>query len=127
MLLVNTHLGKSDIEGTGVFSAEDLITKGQPIWKFGSKDIRVNINEIPINLRDYFDKFSSVESECRNKYYILDGDECKYMNHSETPNILFTETLGIALSDIELNEELTCDYRTITIPEHFEYLMTIKN
>ena len=126
MLLVSTHLGKSDIEGMGVFSAENLIVKGQPIWIKGPLDISVNQKDIPVELRDYFDKYATVEGPSYPKYH-LDGDDCKFMNHSNTPNILFTETLGIALSDIELNEELTCDYRTITIPEHFEYLMTIKN
>ena len=43
---------------------------------------------------------------------ILDGDEGRYMNHSETPNTDFSSVdAGYALTDIPAGVELTCDYR----------------
>lgn len=122
MLLIKTTTGKSSIQGIGLFSAEQIV-KGQPIWIKGIQDIVIKMGDVPEDLRDYLDKYATVDGNLYRRYN-LDGDDCKYMNHSDNPNICFINDIGLALCDIEINEELTCDYREITIPEHFEYLMT---
>lgn len=122
----NTYLGKSEIHGQGLFSSE-IIKKGTPIWVKSQTDIAIWSVYIPEELRDYLDKYSTISSFSNFHVYHLDGDNAKYMNHSDDPNIGFfgeTDNIGLALKDIEPNEELTCDYRKITSPEHFEYLMT---
>lgn len=125
MLIVECFTGKSEIAGTGLFPYYN-ITKGEPIWIKQNSDIAINMDSIPIEYRDYFDKYASVREIAGKLHYELDGDDCKYMNHSENPNVLFvTPELGIAIKDISSNEEITCDYRTITTPEHFQYLMSI--
>jgi len=138
MLIKETYTGKSPIHGIGLFSKNKLV-KGEPLWSYSpSIDIRIEQNQIPIDLRDHFDKFSTISKFVerillRTGYqnithediliYNYRGDNCKFMNHSEDPNIGFNAEIGIALKDIDENEELTCDYRTITTPEHFEFLM----
>jgi hypothetical protein len=43
----------------------------------------------------------------------LDGDDARFMNHSETPNVLaVTAELMVATRHIALGEELCCDYRS---------------
>ena len=44
------------------------------------------------------------------------------MNHSYNPNCLITPyNLEIAVRDIQVGEELTCDYGTLNIVEPFDY------
>lgn len=140
MLIVKTNIGKSEIQGIGLFASEK-IEKGQPIWSYKEGfDLKIPLKSIPQELRGYLDKYSTITKDSEEIFfkkeikrivyeedfiYNLDGDDCKYMNHSETPNVSFNEVLGVALKDIEINEELTCDYRTMTTPEHFELLMLI--
>lgn len=116
---------KSSIHGIGLHTNENL-TKGQPIWTKGEMDVTIKMGDVPEELRSYLDKYATVEGQIYRNYH-LDGDDCKYMNHSETPNVgFFNSNIGLALMDIPLGTELTCDYREITIPEHFEYLMTLE-
>lgn len=126
MLKIKTYVAPSVIAGKGLYTV-DNIAMGQPVWLHDSKcDLIIEVDEIPPYLRDYFDKYSTVSKTIRGKLkYHLDGDDARFMNHSEDPNIVFIDSLGVALRDIEANEELTCDYREITTPEHFEYLMLI--
>jgi hypothetical protein len=124
-MLINSkfYTSSSPIQGMGLYSYVDIV-KGQVIWTKGPIDIFIDMKDIPIELRDYWDRYATVQKYGEAMMYYLDGDECKYMNHSETPNIIFKGSIGLALEDIPANTELTCDYRTITTPEHYEFLMT---
>jgi len=126
MLLIKTYVAKSEIEGKGLFS-EDPLPQGFPFYKVGPDDLFINQEEIPEYLRAFFDKHATVEEIDNQRFYFLDGDNCIFMNHSDNPNVAFFNNIGLTLKEIEPNEELTCDYRTITIPEHFEYLMLIND
>lgn len=139
MLIKETYTGLSEIHGIGLYTTNE-IKKGEPLWIYSpSVDIRIEQSKIDPTLRDHFDKYSTVTKFVERillqsgytsvthediNIYNYDGDDCKFMNHSEDPNVVFNEEIGIALRDITENEELTCDYRTITTPEHFEFLMS---
>jgi SET domain-containing protein len=122
MLLIRTTTGKSLIHGYGLYAAE-YIEKGRPIWFKSDKDIEIPMSQIPYEYREYLDRYATVEKKGLEQIYNLDCDDAKFINHSEDPNIVFIGNIGIAISDIEINEEIICDYRTITTPEHFELLM----
>lgn len=126
-MLINcsTRVSTSLIHGYGLFTNQ-FIQKGQIIWKKGEKDIYIPLDTIPINLRDYLDKYATVEKKGNCYFYFLDGDDTKYMNHNKEPNIMFIDDIGIAINDIPVGSELTCDYLTITTPEHFEFLLIPK-
>ena len=47
----------------------------------------------------------------------------KFINHSENPNVVFIDNIAITAREIQPGEELTCDYREITTPEHFKKLI----
>lgn len=113
---------ESDIQGKGLFTEED-IQKGQPIWVKSDREIFVQVDSIPYHLRDYWDKYATVQKYGSVLMYLMDSDECKFMNHSMHPNVVFHENFGYANEFIPKGTELTCDYSEITTPEHFEYLM----
>lgn len=140
MLLVKTNKVISSIHGEGIFAAES-IKKGQPVWKFNPlTDLRIKQEDVIEDLREHFDNYGTITQgkdvfsgsngpitvNYEDKFiYNYDGDDCKYMNHSTEPNVSFGEDLGLALQNIEMDEELTCDYRTITTEDHFNYLMSL--
>jgi uncharacterized protein len=114
MLLIRTYIAPSMIDGVGVFAAE-FISAGRPIWSFDPRfDLvftRDEIAQMPQPMRDYVRKYSFPHYAQANAM-IMEGDNGRYMNHSETPNIDFTPyDSGVARTDILAGEELTANYR----------------
>jgi SET domain-containing protein len=116
MLLINTYVAQSSIEGIGVFSAE-RVTSGQLIWALNPKfDVFIeerDLEGLPPHMRDYIARYTYPHLEMPG-VVILDSDNGRFMNHSLTPNTdfrLFEK--GYALTDIAEGEELTCNYYEI--------------
>ena len=120
MLLVKTFLAKSSIEGVGLFLAEP-VKKGDFTWKFvegfdqtiGEEELE-NLSQ---NSKDYIQKYGYLSK--RSGLYVLCFDDSRFMNHSEDPTTegyyhysLPFEGVDRATRDLEVGEELTCDYRT---------------
>lgn len=121
MMLVPCYLAASDIEGLGVFSREP-VECGQLIWRFDPRIDRMisldSLSDADERLSDFLKRYTYIPPHDRN-VCILDGDEGRYMNHSETPNTDFTSIdAGYALRDIEAGVELTCDYREFDTTAH---------
>ena len=113
MLLIDTYIDKSSIHGLGLF-AKKAIAKGDVIWEF-NEDIDIRISQLHYerlskSCKKQMDKYTYYE----NGYYCLDGDDARFINHSDNPNIFFPdeEKDGIALRNIKKGEELTCNYQT---------------
>ncbi len=115
MLRVKTYLSKSTIPeaGNGLF-ANEFIPKGTIVWAQSEGDLVVeNSTYIGLNTQQkaYIDKYAFLDTVSKQR--ILCGDNGKYMNHSETPNVSDTDPLyTIALVDINKDEEIFCDYST---------------
>lgn len=117
MLMVETELRMSPIQGIGVFVVEP-VRAGQLIWRFDSRIDRVfsdeEVREMPKELQRFLKTYSTLHAELN--MWVLCGDNGRFFNHSDTPN---TRSLGIAFGDdvaaedIEPGTELTSDYRTI--------------
>ncbi len=115
MLLVKTSVGKSTIEGLGLF-AEEFIPNGSHIWKFHDElDVQVyaeKLESMPDLIREYFLHYAYKT----NGTYILCSDNGKFFNHADSPNTSEIEDpdtcegITIANKDIEMGEELTCNY-----------------
>ncbi len=114
MLLVETYLSPSPLEGLGVFASQ-FIAKGQKLWML---DPTVDILLSPLQIAErpdvyqgfirryaYFDRTLGA--------YLLDGDHARFLNHSDTPKLAFSaaDGRGVAARDIEAGEEILCDYR----------------
>ena len=117
MYLVRTRLGKSDIEGIGLFAAEP-IKKGSIVWTITEWDRRFDredLDVLPDLARQLILCYGYYDTD--NEYYVLDVDNGRFTNHSYTPNLIITakgteEEDLCAVRDIDAGEELTIDYRT---------------
>lgn len=113
MLLVNTYVAPSKIEGVGVFAAEP-IPKGTLIWRLDPEFDRLipvsRYENAPPFQRELFDRYA-YPSPDRPGYLVYEVDNGRFMNHSETPNTDFSDTGGaLTTRDIAAGEEITCNY-----------------
>ena len=120
MMTVRCYLGPSKIEGLGVF-CHDPIKKGDVIWLFDARFDRLipveDIDSAPEQMREFLDRYSYPMIGYPGQM-VLDVDEGRFMNHSDSPNTDFTAPdAGYALRDIPAGEELTCDYASFTVGE----------
>ncbi len=113
MLLVDTYVGQSAIEGVGVFSVAP-IAKGTVIWRlepsFDRLIPRDQYESAPAYLKSLLDRYA-YPSPDNPEFIVYEVDNGRFMNHSETPNTDFSDTGGaVAVRDIKAGEELTCNY-----------------
>jgi uncharacterized protein len=113
MMLVQTVLSSSDIEGIGIFAAEP-IQAGAVIWTADSKfDVHFTkdeMDQLPAHMRHFVIRYSYPHMTMPG-IWVLESDNGRFMNHSETPNTDFTGLEeGFAIRDIAVGEEITCNY-----------------
>mgnify|MGYP000255157863 CR=1 FL=1 len=107
MLLVRTKLGISKIHGIGLF-ADEFIRQGTIIFKeddFTKKITKEEVEFLPPTQRNFIKTYSYF----RDGFYRLS----LFMNHSDTPNTIDIDDLTIANYDINIGEEITCNYKNI--------------
>ncbi|MEC9367464.1 MAG: SET domain-containing protein-lysine N-methyltransferase [Pseudomonadota bacterium] len=113
MMLVRSYVAQSAIQGLGVFAGE-FIPKGMMLWEINPKfDVFISESEaanLPAHIQEYLARYTYPHLE-KPGFIILDSDDGKYMNHSETPNTDFREfARGYAVHDIQKGDEITCNY-----------------
>lgn len=113
MLLIKTKLGPSNIHGLGLF-ADEYICTGQEVWRF--------LDGLDMILpREVFESFPPLAKAfvCRygtdqstEGYFILYGDDARFINHSRHPNLIWDEKRQamVASRNIYAGEEITEDY-----------------
>jgi len=125
MLLVKTKIGSSKIHGIGLFATE-FIPKGTRSWRF-DKSVdesfsKEEVDRLPEPKRSEVLSLHFTYISKHTGRYINCGDNAKYVNHSNSPNILvYFEGEGrkdeneqcIAGRDIQPGEEITNDYREL--------------
>ena len=114
MILVKTKLGKSTKHKTGLL-ADQFIPKGTITWEyhplFDSAFTEEEVGQMSEPARKQFLHYAYFYKDI-NKH-VLCFDDQRFINHSankEDINILSTPERDIALKDIEIGEELLCDY-----------------
>ena len=114
MLLVKTKLGRSKIQGMGLF-ADEFIPKGTLVQKF-IDGVDLELTPEVVDILPGPAKKNFLHYAYRNKItnkYILNSDDARFLNSSVTPNLIGDELnkeADIAARDIERGEELTVDY-----------------
>lgn len=113
MLLIDTYVGPSPIEGVGVFAAEP-IKAGQIIYRFEPEFDRLisppEFDQLPEPIRRFVDRYT-YPHPAQPGVLVLDADNGRHMNHSESPNTDFRDAIiGRAIRDIAPGEEITCNY-----------------
>jgi SET domain-containing protein len=113
MMIVQTYVGPSEIEGIGVFAGEP-IKAGTVIWKFDPRfDHLFDGREIDAMepLQKQFVRRYGYPHLASEGVTVLEFDNGRFMNHAEVPNTDFTDAnFGWATRDIAEGEELTCNY-----------------
>ena len=106
MLKIKTKLDKSPIHGIGLFTLEK-VSKGQTIGELCELDIKIKKENLLPKYIDMFEFYFGVEDDSYQTYF----DNMRFMNHSKNPNCVDLKNgLCVAIKDIEIGEELTCDY-----------------
>lgn len=113
MLLIDTYVGPSAIEGVGVFAAE-FVRAGQPIYRFEPGFDRLispsDLASMPEPIRRFVDRYT-YPHPADPGLLVLDADNGRHMNHSIDPNTNFADAVyGYAIRDIAPGEEITCNY-----------------
>lgn len=116
MFRVPTYLAESSVHGLGVFTSKPL-ERGTIIWEFNAAiDWRVDpslIDGLPEPYRSSFRSWCYLEDD---GMLVLCGDNARFMNHSFEPNCDdATGPYTTTLRDIDVGEELTCDYRSFDL------------
>jgi SET domain-containing protein len=125
MLLIETYVAPSKIEGLGLFAAAPIM-KGAPIWRFDpilDQIIPVEIlDRYPPGVRDFIRKYTYVPRGTQG-FRVLDCDNGRFMNHSDDPNTDNSGETTVATRDIAMGEEITCSYADFIdgfVPGQFE-------
>lgn len=113
MMIVPTYIGPSAIEGVGVFAATPIVA-GSCIWMLEeSLDLLLTedqIDALPSLQRDFIERYGYPHMT-REGITVLEFDNGRFMNHSESPNTDFRDPdFGWAIRDIVAGEEITCNY-----------------
>ena len=117
MMTVRCYLAPSSIEGLGVFCHDD-IKKGQNVWRYDpmlDQSMPVSkLDEVEAHMREFLERYAYPDWN-RPGHIILECDEGRFMNHSDEPNLDFSDTVhGFAVCDIPAGTELTCHYATFS-------------
>ena len=115
MFRVPTYLAWSSIHGVGVFTPAE-IPAGTLIWEFTpGVDWRFTAQELASFPQPYQAKLRTWCYLEEPGYYVLCGDNARFMNHSFEPNCDDSGDRTVALRRIAPAEELTCDYRSFDL------------
>jgi SET domain-containing protein len=118
MLKIKTYIDKSSINGIGLFAAE-AISKGTLIWEFTdfldrTYSIHVVKNMPESDTKNFILKYAYLDKDIGIPQYVLCVDDARFMNHAENSNTANGENrTTIASRDIEIGEEITCNYYEI--------------
>ncbi len=112
MLLIKTKIAVSKIHGIGLH-ADQFIPKGTITWQFNPKvDIGFTdqeIKDLPEIAQKTFLHYTYFDKDL-NKHMLCCDDQ-RFINHSsENWNIESTPHKDVAVRDIQIGEELLCDY-----------------
>ncbi|MEZ5648807.1 MAG: SET domain-containing protein [Alphaproteobacteria bacterium] len=122
MLLVRTYVGPSRIHGLGVYAAEP-IAKGTQMWRFEPTLDRIipfaDFDRLPEASQEFLRIYCYLWPEFGDGW-ILNGDHARFINHSRAPNTDNSGPISLAIKDIAIDEEITCDYRECCL-DHQEF------
>lgn len=111
MLLVETRIDRSNSHGVGLFAAQ-FIPKGTKTWEYNEEFDKTYpldcVDRMPEHVKRRFLDYAYIDFK-QNKY-VLCFDDQRFINHSSNPNIKSTPDMDIANRDINIGEELTCNY-----------------
>lgn len=119
MILIDHYVSQSPIHGLGVFSSE-VVTQDSLIWEFNpiiDRNIPVSaLSNLPLHVVNKIHKHAWFHPETQSFWLGADGDY--FMNHSENPTLQLIGLSFVASRNIEIGDELTCDYRVVQVLDY---------
>ncbi|PKM15093.1 MAG: SET domain-containing protein-lysine N-methyltransferase [Alphaproteobacteria bacterium HGW-Alphaproteobacteria-3] len=107
MLLIDTIV-RSSTYGLGLFTTQPL-RAGCCVWRWHSlTEVVVPPGPHPAPFAEFLSHFGYLAEGIG---IVVNLDNARYMNHSDTPNLVERDGCNYAARDIAAGEELTCDYR----------------
>lgn len=107
----------NDEIGYGVFATQ-LLRKGTIIYVKDCLEIEIlpkDFDNYTLGMKEHIEKYSYMDER---GIRVLSWDFAKYVNHCCQPNTLSTAYgFDIAVQDILIGEEITCDYGTLNVDE----------
>jgi len=119
MLLVPVRVAARRIHGFGVFAVAP-IARGTVVWRFTPGfDLDLDpgmLGAQPAQFRGILLHYGYIDP--RLNRFILCCDDARFINHSETPNLLVDAAgdrygVDVAARDIAAGEEITVDYELV--------------
>jgi SET domain-containing protein len=125
MLLIDTYLDRSPVQGIGVF-AKQKVAAGEVVWRLDlnfDRLIAVDVYEAQTGpVKAYLDRYA-YPHRADPRFIVFEADDARYMNHADDPNCDVSQVdVVIARRDIAVGEELTCDYNLFFAEAGFEFL-----
>ncbi len=116
MLVVEHFVARSEIHNLGVFLGE-TVTQGKVIWRY-EPEFDVEFSKAMVEALPK--RYKGLVHDCAEYFadrdvYRLGNDADIFMNHSNQPNLLDLGDVMIAARAISAGEELTCDYRIVSV------------
>lgn len=112
MFLIRTRIGPSQIHGNGVFACEH-VAEGTTIWRFEPLFDRVipekELLGMPKVFTDFVEMYAYPSSDLDGQL-VLPCDHAKFLNHCSNPNTRELPFVSIASREINIDDEITCDY-----------------
>jgi SET domain-containing protein len=111
MLLVPTEIALSPLHGIGLFATAP-IAQGTVVQRYWSTiDCELSVFAVA-QMPEPANRFVLRYAYRTMAGYILCGDDARFLNHSNTPNLTGGEgyQVDVAARDIRSGEELTVDY-----------------
>lgn len=126
-MMIDTFVTNSGIHGSGIFTKEPIKAHTQ-IWRFDQGFdlvlLPVDLSSMPLWKRHFFETYCYMNDG--KLYYCCDN--ARFMNHSENPNTYEKPDGTYAAVDIEIGEELTCNYAAFGLtPEDLDFNFSIFN
>lgn len=126
MIHVPHYVGKSDIEGVGLFCPRDIY-KGTIVytfdWRFVIVLTEAEISQMPSTMRESVRKYSyrgkGLDRLTGAVYYCV--DDARFINHSNNPNLVADRDAYIASCHIPANTEILCDYGDFSEPGDYAF------
>lgn len=116
MLTVRHRVGPSRIHGLGVFAMEP-VPAGTIVWRYDPVfDVEISedaARRLPRDLAEVL--YHHAEYLPQLKAYRLGNDADIFMNHSGTPSLIDSGNEMMASHDLNIGDELTCDYKTVRV------------
>jgi hypothetical protein len=113
MMRVPTYVAPSRIPGAGMgLFCAGSIGAGDLLWVFDSGlDIEIRMMPDDPVVADFLRTYAYMPREGEQRW-ILCGDNARFFNHSDTPNVIGDEWISHAATDLAADTELTIDYGT---------------